>query len=81
MKKSTKAASAAIVYCGPTIRGVAKQYTVFQNGLPAALEEAAQAKPAIRGLIVPLEKLPEAMRDLRNGSGSIFALYQSVAGQ
>ena len=27
-----------VVYCGPTVRGVAKQYTVFSGGIPEALE-------------------------------------------
>ena len=28
-----------VVYCGPTVRGVAKQYTVFSGGIPEALED------------------------------------------
>ena len=44
------------VYCGPTIRGVANQYTVFEGGIPAKLEELAEKNAAVKALIVPLEK-------------------------
>lgn len=76
MKKATK-----MVYCGPTLPGVAKQYTVYTGGIPAALKEAAKKMPPLSGLIVPLDELPEVMRSLREGSGSIYALYQSAAGK
>lgn len=44
-KKTTrKAAEAAgtVVYCGPSIRGVARQYTAYNNGIPQGLKEAAE---------------------------------------
>ena len=39
-KAAPKAAKAEgkTVYCGPTIRGVANQYTVFDGGIPAKLQ-------------------------------------------
>ena len=45
-----------MVYCGPTIRGVANQYPVFEGGVPDKLEEWADKSTAIKALIVPLEK-------------------------
>ena len=82
-KKQKKAAadSATVAYCGPTIPGVAKQFTFYRDGLPAALEAARQETPALGGLIVPLEELPEAMRQLRQGDGPIFTLYRTVQGK
>ena len=57
-KAAPKAAKAEgkKVYCGPTIRGVANQYTVFEGGIPAKLEELASKNAAVKALIVPLEK-------------------------
>lgn len=78
-KKKPDAPGASVVYCGPTIPGVAKQYTIYSNGVAPALAAAADAHPVIRGLIVPLDELPEAMRQLRERSGSIFTLYRSAA--
>lgn len=78
-KKSEQPAEAAtVVYCGPTIPGVAKQFTVFQGGLPAPLAEAIKKTPAMGELIIPPERLPNAMLQLREGSGPIYRLYRLV---
>lgn len=81
-KKQSKAPAQAgtVVYCGPTIPGVAKQYTFFQGGIPAALSAAADRLPALGGLVVPLDQLPEAMRQLREKQGPIYALFRKVQG-
>ena len=47
----------AVVYCGPTIKGVAPQYTVFVGGIPEKLTEIAEEHPVVKALIVPREKL------------------------
>lgn len=68
-----------VVYCGPTIPGVAKQYTNYIGGvLPKKLAEATEKDPVMAGLVVPLEELPEAMEKLRGGYGHIYRLYQMV---
>ena len=63
-KKQTKPAAEAgtLVYCGPTIPGVAKQFTSYRGGIPEALAAAQKKAPVLGGLIVPLDQLPEAMR-------------------
>ena len=91
-KKQTKPAAEAgtLVYCGPTIPGVAKQFTSYRGGIPEALAlaqadtlakalAAAQKQtPVLGGLTVPLDKLPEAMRQLREKTGPIYALYRKA---
>ena len=60
MAKPKKAEQATtVVYCGPSIPGVAKQYTAYTNGIPTALAEAIVKQPAMEGLVVPLEQFPE----------------------
>ena len=79
MAKPKKAEQATtVVYCGPSIPGVAKQYTAYTNGIPTALAEAIVKQPAMEGLVVPLEQLPEAMKNLRSGTGPISRLYRLV---
>lgn len=84
MKKETKKAAAeekggTVVYCGPTIPGVAKQFTNYTGGvLPKQLAEAVKTDPVMAGLVIPLEDLPEAMRKLRGGYGHISRLYRLV---
>lgn len=79
MAKNQKAAkSGPVVYCGPSIPGVAKQYTVFTGGLPDALKRAVEQRPVLAELVLPLEQLPEAMKSLRAESGHIYELYRIV---
>lgn len=70
--------TATVVYVGPSIPGVAKQFTFYREGIPTALAEAIEAAPAMEGLVIPLEQLPEAMKKLRGGYGHIFRLYRLV---
>ncbi len=49
----------AVAYCGPTVKGIAPQYTVFVDGLPEKLKEKVEQVPLLNALIVPLDKLAE----------------------
>lgn len=82
-KRTKKAAEAAgtVVYCGPSIKGVARQYTAYNNGIPEGLKQAAEKNKILAAMIVPLEDLPEAMRQLRQRSGRIYTLYKAVQGR
>lgn len=82
-KRTKKAAEAAgtVVYCGPSIKGVARQYTAYNNGIPEGLKQAAEKNKILAALIVPLEDPPEAMRQLRQRSGRIYTLYKAVQGR
>lgn len=82
-KRTKKAAETAgtVVYCGPSIKGVARQYTAYNNGIPEGLKQAAEKNKILAALIVPLEDLPEAMRQLRQKSGRIYTLYKAVQGR
>ena len=82
-KRTSKAAGAAgtVVYCGPTIKGVARQFTAYNNGIPEGLKAATEKNKVLAAMIVPLEELPEAMRQLRQKSGRIYTLYKAVQGK
>lgn len=64
-----------VVYCGPTLPGAARQYTVYQNGIPGPLAEALADNPALSGLVLPLDRLPEAREAISRRSGPIYSLY------
>ncbi len=68
--------SGPVVYCGPTIPGTARQYTVYRGGVPAALAAAAADNPALGRLILPLDRLPEARRCIHSKSGHIYRLFR-----
>lgn len=76
MKKTDKRTQSAIVYCGPDIPFVARQFDSYSNGLPERLEQMAMASYAIAALIVPMERLAQTRAELmRQGSAmqNIFA--------
>ena len=79
-QKKTNPATGPVVYCGPTIPGVAVQYTTYTNGTPAALTEAIKEKPVLGGLVVPLDKLPEVRRQFHAGAGRYYTLYRKAQG-
>ena len=66
------------VYCGPTIRGVARQYTVFENGLPAKLEALAAEKPVFRALIVPVSKFAVTRERVERAGTAESILYANA---
>ena len=82
-KRTSKAAGAVgtVVYCGPSIKGVARQFTAYNNGIPEGLKAATEKNKVLAAMIVPLEELPEAMRQLRQKSGRIYTLYKAVQGK
>ena len=54
-KRTTrKAAESAgtVVYCGPSIKGVAKQFTAYNNGIPEGLKAATEKNKVLAALIV-----------------------------
>ena len=78
--KKTAQVTGPAVYCGPTIPGVAVQYTVYTNGTPTALAEAIKEKPVLGSLVVPLEQLPEVRRQFHAGAGRYYTLYRKAQG-
>ena len=66
------------VYCGPSVRGVARQYTTYQGGIPAELKEFVKAHPAARGLIVSTEKFASVRRRLETHGTAEAIIYKRV---
>ncbi len=74
----SKTKHSPLVYCGPHLKGVARQYTTYTNGLPEKLQEAAAADKAVAERILPQAKLPEAMKQIRLKQGRIYTCYKRV---
>lgn len=66
------------VYCGPTVRGVARQYTTFQGGIPDALGDFIKEHPAARQLIVSTAQFPAMRRRLDTPGTAEAKLYKQV---
>ncbi len=67
-----------VIYIGPDIPS-AKQYTVFNNGLPEALKEKMIEKPFFSSLIVPVTKLAEAIKELEREGSALSILYKKAS--
>lgn len=76
-------ASGPLVYCGPSVKNVVKQFTVYSgaDAVPAAVNEFLTKVPAAKGLMVPLDRFGKTRADLENpksGAGLIFASVKAA---
>ena len=71
-------ARGAQVYCGPTVRGVAKQYTVYAGELPEELKAFIQKHPEAGALVVPVERFSETRRKLEQAGTAQAILYRKI---
>lgn len=68
----------AQVYCGPTVRGVAKQYTVYAGELPEELTAFIQKHPEAGALVVPVERFAETRRKLEQAGTAEAILCRKI---
>lgn len=69
------------VYCGPTVRGVARQYTTYQGGIPDTLREFIKEYLDARWLIVSTAQFPAYRRRLDTPRTAEAKLYKRVKEQ
>lgn len=69
----------SLMYMGPTITGVAKRGTVFKDGiLPRKAQECIAELPQMERLFVEVDKMPEAVRELRKKQSALGVIYNQV---
>lgn len=69
-----------LMYLGPTITGAARRGTVFKDGvLPKKAQECIAELPQMNRLFVEVDKMPEAVRELRKKQSALRAIYNQVA--
>lgn len=66
------------VYCGPTVRGVAKQYTVYSGDIPEALKEFIAKHPAAKALLVPVERFAQTRKKMETAGTAEAILYHQI---
>lgn len=70
---------APCVYCGPSVRGMARQYTVYASGnTPAALDEFVKQHPAAKNLLVPVERFAQTRKALETAGTAESILYNKI---
>ena len=69
------------MYCGPTVRGVARQYTTYMGGIPEPLKEFIREHPAARALIAPTERFAVIRKRLETPGTAEAIVYQKIRAQ
>lgn len=77
----TAAAAEPVAYMGPDIKNVAINGTVYNNGLPDALQKKIGEIPAIKGLVIPISGLAAAGAAIRTEGTALCTLYKAVSGK
>ena len=67
-----------LVYCGPTIPGVVRENTAFQEHMPQSIHDFAEKCPTVTSLIVDLAEFPKARRAVRTPGTALFGYYNTV---
>lgn len=70
--------AAASVYCGPSVRNVVRQYTVFYGQIPEALAQFLEAHPAAKSLLVPVDCFAQTRRALETRGTAEAVIYNKV---
>ena len=69
------------VYCGPSVRGVARQFTVYTGGIPDALKEFIKEHRAAKWLLVSVERFAQVRTRLETPGTGEFILFRKVRDQ
>lgn len=68
-----------VMYIGPTIAKVVKMGTVYKNGsLPEALEKVVEDTPMIRRLLIDIENVNGALKDIRDPKSVLGRIYTEI---
>lgn len=68
----------ACVYCGPSVRGVARQYTVYTVGIPKALTEFFKEHPEAEALLVPVDRFARTRKALETAGTAEAIIFNKV---
>ncbi len=66
------------VYCGPTVRGVTRQYTTYQGGIPDELRDFIKKHPQARKLIVSPGQFANLRKRLDTPGTPEAELYKQI---
>jgi hypothetical protein len=68
-----------VMYIGPTVRGVVINGTLFKDGkLPALVEKRTEEMPVLQSLFVPVSKLAEAQKELKDSKSAMAICYSKA---
>ena len=75
-----RAPRANLMYLGPTIIGVIRHSTIFKGGaLPEKAKECVKQFPMMKKLFIPIEELPQAVKELSKEQSALGTIYSQTA--
>jgi hypothetical protein len=78
-KTVTNTKRETVMYIGPTVRGVVINGTLFKDGkLPALVKKRTEEMPVLQSLFVPVSKLAEAQRELKDLKSAMAICYSKA---
>lgn len=66
------------VYCGPSVRGVSRQFTTYVGGVPEALKAFVREHPAAKGLMVSVARFPAVRENLNKPHSAEAIMYKKI---
>lgn len=66
------------VYCGPSVRNVVRQHTVYSGGIPDVLKAFVMEHPAAKGLLVSVERFAQVRIRLETKGTAESILFNKV---
>lgn len=66
------------VYCGPSVRGVSRQFTTYVGGVPEALKAFVREHPAAKGLMVSVGRFPAVRANLNKAGSAEAILFKKI---
>lgn len=73
-----KAHQQKVVYIGASIPGMVQSNTVYNNGVPEELVKLGMERPAVKNLIVPVEKLAAAKKEIGIVNSALRICFDTV---
>lgn len=76
--KSEVVQKKTVVYIGPTIKSVVSTGTIYNNGLPESLKKEIEKLPLIGSLMIPVDGLATAQKELATPGSALAIIYEKV---
>ena len=67
-----------VIYLGPTLPGVAKEGTVYIDGVTIKLEEACKKLPQIKEFIVPMDEYDKVSGRIKASDDAMSSIYDDI---
>lgn len=66
------------VYCGPSVKGVARQFTVYRGGIPNALKDFVEAHQIAKRLLIPENQFAQVRVRLETPGTTEYIILQRL---